>query len=307
MDQVRHLNGAWDPFALSLSAHPAYAQVTAPVSLPPALGLARIAESRKEEVKAVPFRSPGRNWKNRFSVSSVRMKVLLALLVLAGSGWVLAAGFDAERLIGVEARELLIATAMLATLALVVGYALGDRSTQTLRAARDFMAGLVLAVAIMTTYNFRYEILTAVHQATGAYANPPVTARAETDQDSERAVRIRRRPDGHFIARADINGTSMPMLVDTGASTVVLKPADAQKLGIDPDKLRYTVPVQTANGTTYAASVKIKGLSVGPIWIGEVEALVSKPGTLKDSLLGMTFLNRLRSYEFSGDFLTLRI
>jgi aspartyl protease family protein len=87
----------------------------------------------------------------------------------------------------------------------------------------------------------------------------------------------------------------------------VLKPVDAQKLGIDVDKLRYTVPVQTANGTTYAASVKIKGLAVGPIWINEVDALVSKPGTLKDSLLGMTFLNRLRSYEFSGDFLTLRI
>jgi aspartyl protease family protein len=97
------------------------------------------------------------------------------------------------------------------------------------------------------------------------------------------------------------------MLVDTGASTVVLKSVDAQKLGIDVEKLRYTVPVQTANGTTYAASVKIKGLAVGPIWINEVDALVSKPGTLKDSLLGMTFLNRLRSYEFSGDFLTLRI
>jgi aspartyl protease family protein len=313
MDQSQDGGGTWDPFALSLSTHPAHAEAAAkatapePVSLPAASGLAHTSESRKELLKDVSFRSYDQNEHKKFRFSSVRMKVLLALLVLAGSGWVLAAGFDADRLIGIEARELLIATALLGTLALIVGYALGDRSTQTLRAARDFMAGLVLAVAIMTTYNFRYEILTAVHQATGAYANPTTSARAETDQDSERAVRIRRRPDGHFIARADVNGTAMPMLVDTGASTVVLKPADAQKLGIDPEKLRYTVPVQTANGTTYAASVKIKGLSVGPIWIGEVEALVSKPGTLKDSLLGMTFLNRLRSYEFSGDFLTLRI
>ena len=66
-------------------------------------------------------------------------------------------------------------------------------------------------------------------------------------------------------------------------------------------------PVQTANGTTYAASIRLKTLSVGPIRMTEVEALVSKPGALKDSLLGMTFLNRLRSYEFSGDFLTFRI
>ena len=97
------------------------------------------------------------------------------------------------------------------------------------------------------------------------------------------------------------------MLVDTGASTVVLKPADAQTLGVDMSKLRYTVPVQTANGTTYAAHVRLKRISVGAIGFNDVEALVSKPGALKDSLLGMSFLNRLRSYEFSGEFLTLRI
>ena len=67
------------------------------------------------------------------------------------------------------------------------------------------------------------------------------------------------------------------------------------------------MPVQTANGTTYAAAVRLRQLVVGPIQVENVDALVAKPGTLKDSLLGMTFLNRLRSYEFSGDFLTLRI
>jgi aspartyl protease family protein len=46
---------------------------------------------------------------------------------------------------------------------------------------------------------------------------------------------------------------------------------------------------------------------VGPIVLNDVEALVAKPGTLKDNLLGMSFLSRLRSYEFTGDFLTLRI
>ena len=50
------------------------------------------------------------------------------------------------------------------------------------------------------------------------------------------------------------------MLVDTGASTVVLKPADAQRLGIDVERLTYTVPVQTANGTTYAAHVRLRNL-----------------------------------------------
>ena len=96
------------------------------------------------------------------------------------------------------------------------------------------------------------------------------------------------------------------MLVDTGASTVVLKPADAQKLGIDVERLRYSVPVQTANGTTYAAHVRLRNLTLGPISLNDVEALVAKPGALKENLLGMSFLSRLRSYEFTTDMLTLR-
>ena len=68
------------------------------------------------------------------------------------------------------------------------------------------------------------------------------------------------------------------MLVDTGASTVVLKPADAQRLGIDVDRLRYSVPVQTANGTTYAAHVRLRNLTLGPISLNDVDALVAKPG-----------------------------
>jgi aspartyl protease family protein len=96
------------------------------------------------------------------------------------------------------------------------------------------------------------------------------------------------------------------MLIDTGASTVVLKPADAQRLGIDVDRLKYTVPVQTANGTTYAAHVRLRTLTLGPISLNDVEALVAKPGTLKENLLGMSFLSRLRSYEFTTDMLTLR-
>jgi aspartyl protease family protein len=96
------------------------------------------------------------------------------------------------------------------------------------------------------------------------------------------------------------------MLVDTGASTVVLRPEDGQRLGFDIEQLRYVVPVQTANGTTYAASVRVRSLSVGKIKLNDVDALVAKRGSLRENLLGMSFLNRLKSYEFSGEYLTLR-
>ena len=165
-------------------------------------------------------------------------------------------------------------------------------------------AGLFLS--LVAGYAYRDELSAVAYRIAGELM-PPGQTIVEPGEAGERAVRIRRRGDGHFMARTDVNGVQTVMLVDTGASTVVLKPADAEKIGIDTKRLAYTVPVQTANGTTYAAPVRLRIIGIGPIQVREVEALVSKPGSLKESLLGISFLRRLRSYEFSGDFLTLRI
>jgi aspartyl protease family protein len=108
------------------------------------------------------------------------------------------------------------------------------------------------------------------------------------------------------VVRAQINGSAVPMLIDTGATTIVLRPADARQAGVDVDRLSYSVRVQTANGAALAAAVRLRQVAIGPIVIDGVDALVARPGVLKESLLGMNFLRRLRSYEFSGDYLTLR-
>ena len=89
------------------------------------------------------------------------------------------------------------------------------------------------------------------------------------------------------------------MLVDTGASTVVLKPADAQKLGIDVERLRYSVPVQTANGTTYAAHVRLRNRRRAH-QPRRCQALVAKPGR-SGEFARDSFLGRLRSYEFTTE------
>jgi aspartyl protease family protein len=87
---------------------------------------------------------------------------------------------------------------------------------------------------------------------------------------------------------------------------VVLRQSDARLLGVDTRNLRYTVPVQTANGLAYAAHARLREVSIGSITLRNVDALVAQPGALKESLLGMSFLSRLRSYEFAGEFLTFR-
>jgi aspartyl protease family protein len=120
------------------------------------------------------------------------------------------------------------------------------------------------------------------------------------------SVRIRRGADGAFVANSDVNGEAIAMLIDSGAATVVLRQSDAEKAGIDISNLTFDTPLKTANGTSYLAAARLKSVRVGPLIIEDVEALVAKPGTLNESLLGMSFLRRLRSYVVTGDFVTLR-
>jgi aspartyl protease family protein len=193
-------------------------------------------------------------------------------------------------------------------LAVVGASALGLYRRRLGQALRDLAVWLALGAMLVAAYGFRDEFRMIGHRMFGELMPPGETQTIEQAavEGRDRAVRIRKRSDGHFVAKTEVNGVVVTMLVDTGASSVVLRPADARLAGIDVDRLTFSVPVQTANGTAYAAAVRLKRLSIGGISADGIEALVAKPGTLGESLLGMTFLRRLRSYEFSGEFLTLR-
>lgn len=173
-------------------------------------------------------------------------------------------------------------------------------------AFRDLAVWIAIALGLVGLYAFRSEFSYLGQRIAGELLPPGEIVMVGQDEEGHRSVRIRRRPDGHFIARSEVNGTAITMLVDTGATTLVLKSSDAKLAGIDTDRLSFTIPVRTANGLAYSAGVRLRSVSVGPIVIRDLEALVAKPGSLNESLLGMNFLTKLKSYEFSGDFLTLR-
>ncbi len=111
--------------------------------------------------------------------------------------------------------------------------------------------------------------------------------------------------DGHYWAEADVNGSRVRFLVDTGASAVALTLADAQRLGIATDKLDYNYKVVTASGETRAAAVKLGRVSVAGAALNDVDAMVIESG-LDSSLLGMTYLGRLASFEATRTALILR-
>lgn len=111
---------------------------------------------------------------------------------------------------------------------------------------------------------------------------------------------------GHFIADAEINGTAVQVLVDTGATAVALSYEDAQDVGLSPSNLDFNVPVSTANGTAKAAHVKIERITIDNVRVEDVEALVLPEGALQGTLLGMTFLSRLGSFKVEDGVLYMK-
>jgi len=229
---------------------------------------------------------------------------LIVLMVLIGALALLIAG-DAT-LFGLDWPDLAAAGFLAAFLVVITLSLAGSYRGRVLQAARDFLTWAAIAFVLVAGYSYRDEITEIAYRVRGELTPPGSAVSIEPSAPGSQAVRIRKRRDGHFVVNARVNGQNTAMLVDTGASTVVISEADAARLGIDTRGLKYTVPVQTANGITYAAHVRLGSIAIGTIQVEGVDALVSRPGALRENLLGMSFLSRLRSYEFSRDFLTLR-
>ena len=116
------------------------------------------------------------------------------------------------------------------------------------------------------------------------------------------SLSLRARPDGYVYVKAEVNGAPMTMAFDTGASIVSLTQADAARAGV-AGSLNYTMSFGTANGRGLGAPVKLREIRIGQLMIQDVDAVVMQ--NLHTSLLGQTFLNRLKSYQMKDSVLTL--
>jgi aspartyl protease family protein len=119
-------------------------------------------------------------------------------------------------------------------------------------------------------------------------------------------VEVKAGPNGHFVTTAHVNLRPITVMVDTGATTVALTYEDATRLGVFVHDRDYTGRTHTANGIARFAPVVLDSISIGDITVRNVEALVSEPGRLHISLLGMSFLGKLGSFEMRGRTLVLQ-
>ena len=160
-----------------------------------------------------------------------------------------------------------------------------------------------------------FIMLAATAGAVVAYGDPKQIARA-SDTVSEllrsranppaRAVQISRGHAGEFALQAKINGVSAPMVIDTGATSVVLTYETAKAAGLPLELLEFDVDVETAGGHTKAARLTLDRLAIGKLVERSIPALVVPRGQMKTNLLGMSFLDRLESWEVHADRLMLR-
>lgn len=116
---------------------------------------------------------------------------------------------------------------------------------------------------------------------------------------------VQRSRDGHFWLRARFNGVPLLMMVDTGASNVVLSPEDAKKIGLSSNQLNFSGRADTANGSVSFARATITSVGIGDQTYFDVPVTVNG-AEMQGSLLGLTLLDRFASVEFRGDTLILR-
>lgn len=142
-------------------------------------------------------------------------------------------------------------------------------------------------------------------------ATPPASAHADTAAPAHdpgppmvEETKLERAPNGHFYAEGNVNGQPVRLVVDTGATSVALTEADAQRIGVPFSPNEFTVIGTGASGPVRGQPVMLDRVEVGGKEVQGVRAVVLEG--LDVSLLGQSYLGRISSVQMSGDTMTLR-
>lgn len=212
------------------------------------------------------------------------------VLLIAGIGGLmlaLAKAFPEARLSGQDWTD----AVYLAGFALIVATALWRaRRTGPIHLLRYGALWVALAAGIALGFAYRDELMIIPQRLSVAFGTGrPVavgTHELVVSQDAE----------GAFVIVCKVNGQPVRFMVDTGASETVLAPEDARRLGVDLSRLKFDQPSETANGKGLGAAYTASELEVGPIRLADFKTEINQ-APMSTSLLGLSFLNRLASFE----------
>ena len=188
---------------------------------------------------------------------------------------------------------------LIAVLALVSSGLVFMRTIQLGETIRNLSIWTSLAALLLVGYTFKEELGSVANRLKGEL----IPGTAVKIRENEFAITAS--TDGHFYINGTAEGSVIRFMIDTGATDIVISPQAAKKIGIDLQSLTYSLQYQTANGTGFGAPYWLKNLTIGPFNYKTAKISVNK-AEMVSSLLGMSFLNQLKSFEFRGKKLYLR-
>ncbi len=177
-----------------------------------------------------------------------------------------------------------------------------DRVSDTLKFA--LVTGLA-GISVLVSAETILMVSNRLPELRAAKAEAPMASLSADAPMAAGQGQIAKAADGHYWADGQVNGSAVRFLVDTGATAVALTPDDARRLGFTPANLSYGYKVMTAAGQARAAAVKLKSVTIAGTRLDNVDALVIEKG-LDTSLLGMTYLGRLASFQATRQALILQ-
>jgi aspartyl protease family protein len=231
------------------------------------------------------------------------MRFFLGMAILAVGLVLLIINHDQGQTFGIDNDAVSrIVVALPILLMISSGIVLGRRSLG--QSARQMSIWVLIALALVTGYLYRDDMRSVGERLMAGLL--PGRAVTVTTADGSTEVVLHKSLGGHFETSVEIGPVSVPVLIDTGASSVALRFEDAVRIGIDPSSLAFTRTVLTANGQARAAPLRLPELRLGPIVRTDISAVVLEEGRLDQSLLGMSFLSTLGSLQMQTDELRLR-
>jgi aspartyl protease family protein len=174
-----------------------------------------------------------------------------------------------------------------------------------MRAVLSVAVAALAACAIVPYYANQFLTSEASTAALAAHRSVPARPQVKPDVSASRSVIIAPGSGGHFRVAGRIDGRRVNFMVDTGASVIALTARDAATLGIHPVERDYVAMVKTANGAMRVAPVELGMVEIDDLEVHNVAAVVLPPGVLNENLLGLSFLSRLRRFEYTDGKLVL--
>jgi len=165
---------------------------------------------------------------------------------------------------------------------------------------------MILAAVLVGLGTYMAQMADKISPAPASASPSPKKADTETvAQASGRSLNIPPDARGHFQTDGRIEGQRISFMIDTGASLVALNEKSAARFGLRPSRSDYNAIVSTANGTIKAARARLAMIELGGLVVRDVDAVVLPDEALSENLLGLSFLSKLKRFEYANGKLVL--